>query len=128
MVVPPPDRGAANRGDDWLVEVHQRLHEGGLWRFAGPRRILEEILDIVARAERFSSAVPEHDTRVVVVRRLIEDARECHVHGRRHGIPLGRAVQLDAQDASCVFGNDIVHVELLIALVNSLQVERQGGS
>src|SRR5207249_1626438 len=48
------DCSAVDRRDQWLVEVDQCLHEAGLWRFARPRRILQKILDIVARAERIS--------------------------------------------------------------------------
>src|SRR6266700_2753101 len=75
------DCGAADRRDQWLVEVDQCIHEAGLWRFAWPWRILEKILDIVARAERISRAMPEDDTRVRVIRRLAEDACESPVHG-----------------------------------------------
>src|SRR6266446_4576003 len=42
---------------------------------------LKKILDIVACAERISRAVPKDDTRVLVVRRLVEDACESQVHG-----------------------------------------------
>src|SRR6267142_4996627 len=75
------DCGAVDRHDNWLVEVDECAHEAGLWRFAWPWRILEKILDIVASAERISSAVPEDDTRVLVIRRLVEDACESQVHG-----------------------------------------------
>src|SRR6202049_2856661 len=75
------DGGAVDRGDQRLVEVDQRLHQSGLWRFSRPWRILEKILDIVARAERISRAMPEDDTRVLVIRRLVEDACERQVHG-----------------------------------------------
>lgn len=43
--------------------------------------MLDKTLDIVARAERISRAMPENDTRVLVIRRLVEDACESHVHG-----------------------------------------------
>src|SRR5712691_11468081 len=106
------DGGAVDRHDHRFVEVDECVHETGLWRFAWPWRILEKVLDIVARAERISRAVPEDDTRVLVIRRLVEDACESHVHGRRHRIPLCRAVQLDTQDASCAFGNNIIHCRI----------------
>jgi hypothetical protein len=70
-----------DRGDQWLVEVDQCIHEAGLWRFAWPWRILEKILDIVARTERIPRAMPKDDTRVLVIRRLVEDACESQVHG-----------------------------------------------
>src|SRR6266851_3473507 len=75
------DGGAVDRRDQWLVEVDQYIHEAGLWRFAWPWRILEKILDIVARTERISRAMPEDDTRVLVIRRLVEDACERQIHG-----------------------------------------------
>src|SRR6266550_4637023 len=75
------DGGAVDRGDERLVEVEQRIHQSGLWRFSRSRRILQKILDIVARAERISRAVPEDDTRVLVIRHLVENAGESHVHG-----------------------------------------------
>src|SRR6266849_6802764 len=53
--------------------------------------------------------MPEDDTRVLVIRRLVEDACESQVHGRRHCVPLCRAVQLDAEDASSVLGNNLIH-------------------
>src|SRR6266436_5331039 len=75
------DRGAVDRGDQRLVEVDQRLHQSGLRKIPRPRRILEKILEIVTRAERMSRAMPEDDTRVVVIRCLVQDACESHVHG-----------------------------------------------
>ncbi|MEH2469249.1 hypothetical protein V1281_001498 [Nitrobacteraceae bacterium AZCC 2161] len=54
-----------------LFEVDQRLHQFRLRRFAGPRRILEKILDVVP-GKGISRAVPENDTRVRIVRRLVE--------------------------------------------------------
>src|SRR5216683_3426243 len=73
-------RGAVDRRDQQLVEIDQCIHEAGLWRFTRPRRIPERILDIVARAERIPRAVPEDDLDVLVIRRLIEDTCESHVH------------------------------------------------
>jgi len=57
-------------------------------RFAWPGRILEKVLDIVAPpTERISRAMPKHDTRVRVVRRLVEDAGESQIHRRCHRVP-----------------------------------------
>ena len=75
------DGGTVDCRNQWLVEVDERIHEAGLWRFAWPWRILEKILDIIAGAERISRAMPKHDMRVLVMRRLVEDARQSHVHG-----------------------------------------------
>jgi hypothetical protein len=75
------DRGAVDRRDQWLVEVDQCIHEAGPWRLAWPRRILEKILDIVARAERIYRAVPKDDLHVLVMRYLVEDTCESYVHG-----------------------------------------------
>src|SRR5713226_529236 len=110
------DRGAVDRRDQWLVEVDQCVHEAGLWRFAWPWRILEKILDIVARAERISRAVPKDDLHDLVIRRLAEDTCESYVHGRRHRIPLGRAVQLHARmlPTSSVTISSIVIVDVLV--------------
>src|SRR6267154_4685684 len=58
------DGGALDRHDHWLVEVEKCLHEAGLRRFAWPWKILEKILDIVARTERIPRAMPEDDARV----------------------------------------------------------------
>ena len=75
-------REARERLRDYLRFYNeQRIHQSGLWRFSRPWRILEKILDIVARAERISRSMPEDDTRVLVIRRLAEDACESHVHG-----------------------------------------------
>src|SRR5712671_1290540 len=75
------DCGAVDRRDQWLVEVDQGIHQAGLWRFARPWRIFQKILDIVTGAERISRAMPEDGTRVLVSRRLVEDARKRQVHG-----------------------------------------------
>src|SRR5712672_982832 len=75
------DCGAVDRSDQWLVEVDQRLHQSGLRRFSRPWRILQKILDVIAGTEGISRAMPEDDTRVLVIRGLAEDACESHVHG-----------------------------------------------
>jgi hypothetical protein len=61
--------------------------------------------------------MPKHDTRVVVSRRLVEYAGEIQIHRRRHRVPLGRTIELHAQDASSLFGNDIIHGRILGSLV-----------
>src|SRR5882672_6545835 len=61
------DGGTVDRRHQWFVEVDQCFHEAGLGRFARAWRILEKILDIVARAERIPRAVPEDDTRGLVI-------------------------------------------------------------
>jgi hypothetical protein len=67
-----------DRDDDRFVQIDQRLHQSGLRRFSRPWRILEKILNIVARAERISSAVPKDDLYVLVIRRLVEDTCESN--------------------------------------------------
>src|SRR3989442_11278345 len=103
------DGGAMHRGDDWFVEVHQRLHQARLRRFTRPWRILEEILHIVAGAERISRAVPEHHTYSFVLGRVIEKIRQSHVHAHSHRVLLGRTIQLDTHDASGTFLNNVAH-------------------
>src|SRR6266536_2935414 len=76
------DGGTLHGRDQRLVEVDQRIHQPGLRRFSWTWRILQEVLHIVAGAERISCAVPEHDTRALVLGRLVEDIRERHVHAR----------------------------------------------
>ena len=56
-----PDRRTVHGGDERLVEVDKRLHQARLGRLTGPWRALQEIHQIVARAERVSRAMPEHD-------------------------------------------------------------------
>src|SRR5713226_5944774 len=89
MVVPPPIAAPWTATTTGLSKLTNA--------FAWAWRILEKILDIVARAERISRAVPKDDLHVLVIRRLVEDTCESYVHGRRHRIPLGRAVQLHAR-------------------------------
>src|SRR5206468_1383960 len=80
-----------------------------LGRLTGPWRALQEVRHIVARTERVSRAVPDHDANLLVLRRRIEKFREGDVHFRRHRVLLFRTVQLDPQDASGAFGQDVTH-------------------
>jgi hypothetical protein len=103
------DSGTAHGCDQRLVEIEQRVHQARLRRLSRPRRILEEILDIVAGAERISGAMPEHHACPVVLGRVVEDIRERHIHARCHGVPLRRTIQLNAENVSGSFGNNLVH-------------------
>src|SRR5206468_9751058 len=40
---------------------------------------------------------------------VIEKIRESHVHAHSHRVLLGRTIQLDAQDASGTFFNNVAH-------------------
>ena len=71
--------------------------------------MFEKILNIITGAERIPRPVPEDDTRVVILGRLFEYLCESEVHGRCHRVPLCRAVQLDPQNTSSAFGNNLVH-------------------
>src|SRR5207247_1530068 len=104
-----PDRRAVDGGDQRLVEVDERIHQARLGRLTGPWRALQEIHHIVARTERVSRAVPEHDANLLVLRRRIEKLREGDVHVGCHRVLLLRTVQLDPQDASGAFGEDVTH-------------------
>src|SRR5712691_5202874 len=96
-------------GDQCLVEVNERIHQASLRRFTWPWRILQEILHIVAGAERISRAVPEHHTYSFVLGRVIEKIRQSHVHAHSHRVLLGRTIQLDTHDASGTFLNNVAH-------------------
>ena len=103
------DGGTVHGRDQRLVEIDQRIHQPSLRRFSRPWRILQKILDIVARAEGISCAMPEHDTCAFVLGRVIEDIRERHVHARGHRVSFCRTIQFNAKDASGTFGNNLVH-------------------
>ncbi len=103
------DRGAAHGRDQRLIEIDERIHQPSLRRVSRPWRILQKILNIIARAERISCAMPEHDTRAFVLSRVIEDVRERCVHARSHRISLHRTVQLNAKDAFGLFRNNFIH-------------------
>src|SRR5205823_3529994 len=104
-----PDRRTVDGGDERLVETDQRLHQARLGRLTEPWRALQEIHYIVARTERVSRAVPEHDANLLVLRRRSEKLRDGDVHVGRHRVLLFRTVQLDPQDASGAFGQDVTH-------------------
>src|SRR5947208_1373726 len=53
--------------------------------------------------------MPEHDANLVVLCRRIEEFRESDVHVCRHRVLLLRTIQLDPQDASGSFGQDVTH-------------------
>jgi hypothetical protein len=44
-----------------------------------------------------------------ILRRIIEDIRERHVHARRHRVSFRRTIQFDAKDASGTFSNNLIH-------------------
>src|SRR5439155_18619511 len=53
--------------------------------------------------------MPQHDPYVFVSCRVTEDVRHGDVHARGHRILLFRAIQLDTQDASGAFRNNVTH-------------------
>src|SRR4051812_9991036 len=53
--------------------------------------------------------MPEHHTYSFVFGCVIEKIRQSHVHARSHRVLLGRTIQLDTQDASGTFGNNLAH-------------------
>ena len=106
---PTADGGALHGCDQRLAEIEQRVHQPSLRRVSCPWRILQEIVDVVARTERIACAMPEHDTCALVLGRVIEDIRECRIHARGHRVSLCRTVQFNAKDASGMLGNDLVH-------------------
>ena len=63
------DGGTLHGRDQRLVEIDQRIHQPRLRRVSRPWRILQKILHIVARAERISCAMPEHDACAFVLGR-----------------------------------------------------------
>src|SRR5262245_57513117 len=65
------DSRALDGGDNRFVEVDQRKHQPSLRRLTWPRRILQEVLHIVPRAERISRAVPNHYMYLFVLRRVV---------------------------------------------------------
>lgn len=81
IVVTPPIAApwtAATNGFSKLTNTCMRPARGGS---RGTRGFLKKLLDIVARAERISRAVPKDDLHVLVMRYLVEDTCESYVHG-----------------------------------------------
>src|SRR4029077_6880254 len=72
--------------------------------------ILEKILQVVASAERVSCTVPEHNAHAVVFCCVVKEIRHGDVHGGRHRIFLGRSIELNSQDTSGTFGNNVTHL------------------
>src|ERR1700738_632876 len=88
MVVPPPIAAPWTAATNGLSKLTNAFLRPACGDSPGPGGFLRKILDIVARAERIPRAVPEDDTRILVIRRLVEDACESHVHGWRHRVSL----------------------------------------
>src|SRR5258706_7905325 len=103
------DGRALDGGHQWLLEVKQRIHQSSLRRLAWSWRVLEKILDIVARAEGISRAMPQHHAYCVVPGRFVEKIREGRVHGDRHRVFLFRTIQLNAQDVPGMFFDNVAH-------------------
>jgi hypothetical protein len=57
----------------------------------------------------FACTMPEHDAYALVFGCFIEDAGESLVHARSHRVSLSRTIQLNAENVSGSFGNDLVH-------------------
>src|SRR5690349_16638301 len=53
--------------------------------------------------------MPQHDANLFVLRRVIENIRQGNVHARSHRVLPGRTVQLDTQDTSGSFCNNVTH-------------------
>src|SRR5881296_113091 len=53
--------------------------------------------------------MPEHDANLIVFRSVIEQIGQRDVHGQRHCVSLCRPIQLDPQDASRTFRNNVTH-------------------
>src|SRR4029077_2214010 len=55
------NRSAVDGGDDRFFEIDQCAYQPSLRTFTGSRRILHEVLEIVACTEGIARAMPEHD-------------------------------------------------------------------
>ena len=73
------------------------------------RRSLPTSRLLVPRAERVSCSVPKHDAETIILCCGVEEIRHGDVHGGRHRIFLGRSIELDSQDTSGAFGNNVGH-------------------
>src|SRR5258708_30539035 len=102
-------RNPVDRGDDRLVETVQRGEQAHLRTLSGSGGILHEVLEIVAGGERVAGAMDQHDTRCILLPRLLENLGEGHVHGGGDRVLLRRPVELHPQDASGSLGEDLVH-------------------
>jgi len=61
--------------NDRFVEPNQRLDQAALRKIAQPRRVLDEILDVVSCTERLASAMPKDNADFAVIGGLVEDVR-----------------------------------------------------
>src|SRR5436309_867128 len=103
------DGGAVHGGDERLRESDQRIVQASLRTATRPGRILHEVLQVVARSERIAGAVPEDDSRAIVLRGAVEQIRDGAVHARSPRVLLRLTIQLDTEDASGAFCKDVGH-------------------
>jgi hypothetical protein len=117
MVVPPSDGDALHRGDKRLVELDQRSDEAGLRAVVTLQGVVEEIPEVIARAECIAGAVQEDDPRFVVLGSSIEQLSYGRIHVQRHRVLLFRSVELDSKYVLEALGHDLRHLRLLDLLV-----------
>src|SRR5262245_5143838 len=90
-------------GNHRLIQVKQRLTKPSLRTLTRAWRVLKKILYIVARTERVSRGVPDHNMYLIVLCGLIECVRKSVVHRRRHCVLLVWPIHCDPQNASLLF-------------------------
>src|SRR5258707_1137462 len=100
---------ALNNFDQRLIEVIQRIDEAALRTVIPLGGILQEITEVVARAEGISGPVQQHDPYSIVSGRSVEQLRHRVVHAHRQSVLLLRTVELNTQDASGVLRNNLTH-------------------
>ena len=96
-----------HRGDKRLVELDQRSDEARLRAVVTLQGVVEEIPEVIARAECIAGAVQEHNPRFVVLGSGIEQLGYCRAHVKRHRVLLFRSIELDSKYVIEALGHDL---------------------
>src|ERR1700690_260943 len=104
-----PDCRTVHSRDDWLFKGNEGIDQTGLRTVFRAWRILQKVIEVVSRTEGVSRSVPKHDADAIILCCSVEEIRHGDVHGGCHRVFLGRSIELDSQDSSGAFGNNVRH-------------------
>ena len=98
-----PTAAPATRGDDGLLRLADAVQELEYRPLVVPRRIVEKVLQVVARREQIHLAVDQHHAHPGICLGRLDRIGQGLVHGGGQRILLFRSVDFNARDAVPVF-------------------------
>src|SRR5882672_2330490 len=106
---PASDYRTVHCCDDWLFKSDEGIDQTRLRTVFGTWGIFQKVVEVVPRTEGVSRSVPKHDADAIVLRCGVDEIRHVDVHGGCHRIFLGWSIELDSQNTSRAFGNNVGH-------------------